>query len=384
MSQAQSGNLPYTVVGLARTKTRHLWLIVSFVLFFLLPVLTTGVYLYAIAKDQYASTVAFTVRTEDVSSAVDILGGISNLSGASSSDSDILYEFIQSQQLVKALDDKLDLRNRYSRSYSEDFYFSLKPGGTIEDLTKYWERMVKIYYDSGSGLIELRVKAFDPNEALEIANAIVTDSTEMINELNAIAREDATRYAKEDLDLAVDRLKLARQSILEFRARTQIVDPQADLQGQMGILNNLQQQFATALIEIDLLRETTRDNDPRIVQAENRIKVIQERITEERLKFGSSTVEGGEDYVTIIGEFERLNVDLEFAQSTYLAALASYDSSIAEAQRKSRYLAAYLKPSAAERSLYPERSLLLLMVAVFAFLLWTILSLAYYSIRDRG
>ncbi|TDT73139.1 capsular polysaccharide transport system permease protein [Litoreibacter halocynthiae] len=384
MSQAQSGNLPYTAVELARIKTRHLWLIISFVLFFLLPVLTTGVYLFAIAKDQYASTVAFTVRTEDVSSAVDILGGISNLSGASSSDSDILYEFIQSQQLVKALDDKLDLRNRYSRSYSEDFYFSLKPGGTIEDLTKYWERMVKIYYDSGSGLIELRVKAFDPNEALEIANAIVTDSTEMINELNAIAREDATRYAKEDLDLAVDRLKLARQSILEFRARTQIVDPQADLQGQMGILNNLQQQFATALIELDLLRETTRDNDPRIVQAENRIKVIQERITEERLKFGSSTIEGGEDYVTIIGEFERLNVDLEFAQSTYLAALASYDSSIAEAQRKSRYLAAYLKPSAAERSLYPERSLLLLMVAVFAFLLWTILSLAYYSIRDRG
>ena len=152
----------------------------------------------------------------------------------------------------------------------------------------------------------------------------------------------------------------------------------------MGILNNLQQQFATALIDLDLLRETTRNNDPRIVQAENRIKVIEERILEERQKFSSSNVEGIDDYVTIIGEFERLNVDLEFAQQAYLSALANYDGSVAEAQRKSRYLAAYLKPSVAEKSLFPERPVLLLLVTVFAFLSWAILSLIYYSIRDRG
>lgn len=371
-------------VQLARSKSRHVWLTWSFLGLFVVPVLIAVVYLYAIAQDQYASSVGFTVRTEEVGSAVDILGGISNIASTSSSDTDVLYEFIQSQQLVRAIDEELDLKSIFSAPYDTDFYFAFDPSGTIEDLTEYWSRMVKIAYDSGTGLIELQVRSFDPESAFEIASAIFRRSSDMVNQLSAVAREDATRYAKEDLDLAVERLKAARQNILEFRARTQIVDPEADLQGQMGILNNLQQQYATALVELDLLRETTRSSDPRILQAENRIKVIQERIDEERSKFGTNSSNVDEDYVAIIGEFERLNVELEFAQSAYVSALAAYDGAVAEAQRKSRYLAAYLEPSVAERAQYPQRGTLILIVAVFSFMLWTIASLIYYSIRDRG
>ncbi|WP_298258111.1 sugar transporter [uncultured Litoreibacter sp.] len=360
-------------------------MLVSFLIFFALPVGGAALYLFTMAKDQFSSSVGFTVRTAEASSAAaDLLGGLSSFSGSSSSDTDILYEFIQSQQLVSAIHEDLDLHKIYTRHHDEDPYFSLKPGGTIEDLTAYWGQMVKIFYDSGTGLIEIRVNAFDPDEAFQVATAIFDKSSEMINELSAIAREDATRYAREELDTALEKLKNARQAILEYRAETQIVDPQADLQGQMGILNNLQQQLAAALIELDLLRETTRRNDPRILQAENRIKVIEDRIVDERAKFGAGSDSAGEDYVSIIGEFERLNVDLEFAQSAYITSLATYDGSIADAQRQSRYLAAYLKPSIAERALYPERSTILLLVAVFAFLFWTIASLVYYSIRDRA
>ena len=368
----------------AQRKQRHVWLFLSFALFFVLPVAASAFYLYAVARDQYASSVAFTVRTEDTQSAIDLLGGITSLGSSSSSDTDILYEFIQSQQLVAALDAELDLREMYSIHWPEDPVFAFDPDGTIEDLTTYWNNVIDIYYDSGTGLIELRVRAFRPEDAFAVATGIFERSSRMINDLSAIAREDATRYARGDLDLAVDRLKEAREAILQFRARTQIIDPEADLQGQMGILNTLQQSYASALIELDLLRETTRDGDPRIDQAENRIRVIEARIDEERAKFGSGASDIDEDYVSIIGEFERLNVDLEFAQSAYLSALAAYDSAVAEAQRQSRYLAPYLEPSVAERSLYPQRATLLGLIAVFAFLAWVIASLVYYSIRDRG
>ncbi|WP_186201851.1 sugar transporter [Jannaschia seosinensis] len=368
----------------ARRKTRHVWLFLSFALFFAIPVAVSAWYLYAVARDQYASSVAFTVRTEDTQSAIDLLGGIKSLGGASSSDTDILYEFVQSQQLVVSLDEELDLREMFSVHWPEDPIFAFNPDGTIEDLTAYWNDVVNIYYDSGTGLIELRVKAFRPEDAFAVATGIFERSSQMINDLSAIAREDATRYARDDLALAVDRLKGAREAILRFRARTQIIDPQADLQGQMGILNTLQQQYATAIIDLDLLRETTRDEDPRIAQAETRIRVIESRINAERGKFSSGSDGLDDDYVTIIGEFERLNVDLEFAQSAYLAALAAYDSAIAEAQRQSRYLAAYLKPSVAQRALYPERTTLLGLIAAFALLAWVIASLVYYSVRDRG
>ncbi len=58
----------------------------------------------------------------------------------------------------------------------------------------------------------------------------------------------------EDLDLALERLKAAREALTAFRLANQIVDPNADIQGQMGLLNTLQAQQAEALIEFDLLR----------------------------------------------------------------------------------------------------------------------------------
>ena len=195
---------------------------------------------------------------------------------------------------------------------------------------------------------------------------------------------DAIRYAQEDLDFAIERLKSARENLAQFRSRTQIIDPQADLQGQMGVINTLQQNLAAALIDIDLLRETSRPTDPRIVQAELRIAVIRNRIEKERSKFGSGTLSVGEGYVEIIGEFERLNVDAEFAEKAYISALAAYDSANAEALRTSRYLAAYLEPRVAEQALYPQRLTVVFVTAAFLLLAWSIMCLIYYSIRDRG
>ncbi len=150
--------------GSARIRTRHRWIAGSFLLVVVLPVLLAAGYLYAVARDQYASTVAFAVRTEEVSSGIELLGGVAQLSGGSSTDTDILYEFIQSQELVEALDRRLDLRGLYARAEG-DPVFAFDPDGSIEDLVTHWSRMTRIAYDSSTGLIELRMLAFDPEDA---------------------------------------------------------------------------------------------------------------------------------------------------------------------------------------------------------------------------
>jgi len=370
----------------AKHKKRHWGLLSAFVVIVILPVLATWWYLNERAVDQYASTVGFTVRSEDISSASDLLGGLAPALGGSSGsgDADILYEFIRSQALVQQIDADLNLRTYYAPHLDQDPIFSFDPDGTIEDLTEYWQRMVRISYDAGSGLMELRVLAFEPLEAREIANTIFDRSTVMINDLSAIAREDATRYAREDLDLAVERLKEAREALTAFRISNEIVDPTADVQGQMGLLSLLQEQQVAALIEFDLLSNSTRDGDPRLEQARRRIDIIDERIREERRKFGVGA--GGEDnasYAETIAGFERLTVDREFAETAYAASLAAFDAARAEANRQSRYLAAYIRPTLAERSEFPNRPLLIGIVVLFSFLIWAILALSYYALRDR-
>lgn len=373
------------VAPAARVKKRHWGVLLSFVLLVLLPIAAAFWYLETRAADQYASITGFTVRRADAAPAAasDLLGGLAKLSSGSSSDTDILYEFIQSQKLVELVDQKLDLRKIWSKPRN-DPVFAFDPRGSIEDLVDYWERMVNIYYDGSNGLIQVQVKAFDPEDARNIARAIVEESTRMINRLSAVARADTMRYAKEDLDLALARLKKARQAITAFRNKAQIVDPNADIQGQMGLLNTLQQQLASTLIELDLLRETARKADPRIVQLERKISVIQARIKDERKKFGfGGGGAGGTDYASLVSEYEGLTVELEFAQRTYLSALTAFDTAKAEAQRQTRYLAAFVAPTLAQKPQYPKRPVLLGILGFFLFLSWAILVLVSYSIKDR-
>ncbi|MBN7787209.1 hypothetical protein JYP51_19950 [Ponticoccus gilvus] len=371
------------IAGAAKLERRHRGVMLSFLLLVLLPVAAAAFYLWVIAKDQYASTVAFSIRKGEVSSSLDLLGGqIAQLGGGGGAETDLLYEFIRSQELVSDIDAKLGLEEIYSVAWPEDPVFAYNPKGTIEDLIRHWKRKVQITYDTGNELMTLRVLAFDPDEAQAIAQEILDESTTMINALSDDAREDATRYAQEEVDRAIERLKDARSALTAFRLESQIVDPSADLQGQMGVLNSLQAQMADALVELDLLQGM--GTDPRIQQLERRIEVIEKRIAVEREKFGlGGQGPSGEDFVTIVAEFERLSVDREFAEETYRAALVNYDAALAEAKRKSFYLAAHVQPTRAERSDYPHRWTLLGLSSFFLLLTWSIGVLIYYSVRDR-
>lgn len=361
-------------------RPRHRLVMLSLLVVVLLPLLVSAAYLWVVAKDQYASTVGFSVRREDASAAADILGGLTSLTKSSSSDTDILYEYLRSQKLVADMDAKVDLRGLWSKP-SGDPVFTLDADGSIEDLVDYWQRMVRTSYDSTTGLIEVRVLAFDPADATKIAQALLDESARMINDLSAAAREDALRYSREDLTIAEDRLRTAREAVTAFRVKNQIVDPTTDFQTQAGLVGTLENQLAEALIEIDLLAGAA-ENDPRLVQAKRRAEVILARIAAERSKVGADGT-GMRDLAALAADYERLIVDREFAEKAYIAALSAYDSTKAESQRISRYLAPHVLPTSAEVSRYPERLSILGLMALFLGLIWSIGTLIVYSLKDR-
>lgn len=376
------------IAGPARMRRRHWGLLSSFALMVLLPLAAAILYLWVFASDQYASTAGFTVRSQESGGATELLGGLAQFSGGSTaSDSDILYEFIQSQEMVEVVDARVDLRRHYAQNWPRDWVFALWPEATIEDLVWYWHRVVGISYDSGTGLIQIQVLALDAATARAIATEIVRESQDRINALNNQAREDAMGYARADLQEALVRLKNAREALTRFRTRTKIVDPEADIQGRMGVMNNLQQQLAEALIEFDLLRGTTSETDPRLTKAQQRIDVIRDRIGIERQTFASDNTDTGavgEDYPTLISEFESLTVDREYAEESYRAALTALEVARDDAARQSRYLATYIKPTLASEAEYPRRAVLAALAALFLVLTWSILALVFYSIRDRS
>lgn len=359
-------------------------LAVSFVLMVLLPLAAAAAYLATVARPQFESTVAFSVRREDGPMSTDTLLGFAGLSGTGSKDADILYAYLGSQDLVAALDRRLDLAGHYAAPRAADPVFAFDPAGTVEDLVGYWGRMTRLSYDAGTGLIELRVRAFDADTAQVIAGAAFALSTALVNDLSAIARDDMLAQAETQLDLARTRLREARAALTAFRTETQIVDPGADVSGQMGLLTQLQGELAHELIRLDLLAAQTGEGDPRVVQARQRIAVIEARIGDERRKIGAGADGGARDFARVMADFERLSVDVEFARETYLAASAGLDAARAEARRQTRYLAAHIRPTRAERATAPDPVVILGLGALFLGLIWAVAALGWASLRDRS
>ncbi|OSP56887.1 hypothetical protein BV911_02430 [Pseudoruegeria sp. SK021] len=370
----------------ARPKKRHFFLLISFVLMVLLPSLAVVSYLYFLAADRYASNAAFSVHKEDGGGAADLFAGMPTmgLTSGSTPDADILYQFIQSQQMVETVDRAVDLRATLAKPYSSDPIFALDPDATLEDLLEYWDRVVSIIYEPDSGIISLEVTAFAPDNAQAIAQVILDESSTLINKLSKIARDDTISQAQEELDIAGGRLKETRLEMSKFRDLEQIIDPTADFAGQMGVISALQQSLATAMIRRDLLVGTTSSADPRILQAEREIVAIEHRIEDERTKVGTRATDRDKDALSrIVGDYEGLLVDREFAEKSYIAALAAYDAAVAEARRKNRYLAVHIEPTLAQTAIYPRRMTLSLVAMAFLAMAWGLFSLTVYSIRDR-
>jgi capsular polysaccharide transport system permease protein len=372
---------PEPEVRLATIRPRHWVMLASFLLAVVLPLALTAGYLWTRAADQYHSEVAFSVRSEEATSAAaGLIGAITNVGTGSATDADILFEYIRSQKIVEEIDRELDLRTIYNRP-ENDPVFALGGNATMEDLVAYWRRMVTVSFETANGIIHVRADAFAPEDAQTISRAILDRSSALVNQLAVQAREDAIRYAREELDEAEENLRLMRARLAEFRRANRMVDPAADAAGQSGLLNALQNQLAQALVERDVLLTYAGEGDQRVVQANRRIDAITARIEEERTSLGVVGVESA--LPDVIGAYEELRVDLEFANTTYTQALAALSAARAEARRQSRYLAPHIQPTLAESPLYPRRLLLTGLTGMFLLLGWGVLMLIYYNVRDN-
>ena len=365
----------------AKMRKRHYGVLVSMIAMVILPLAVTCWYLWTHAVDQYESHVGFAVRAEGQTATPDLFGGLLGAPATSTSeDMYILNEYILSQEIVTLIDAKLDLRKRFSLPATDPVY-AFDPDGTIEDLVSFWQRMVVVNYDSSSGLMDLTVYAFTPQDAQDISAAVLEESGKIINNLSAIARDDSTRYAREALETARARATEARAAISAFRAKNQVADPSADVASQMGVVSSLQHQLATALVELDLLLSSAQADDPRILQLQRRIAAIEGRIEKERSNMGIGTA--GSGFADVLSEYERLTVEKTFAETAYVAALAGFDAAMASASQQSRYLASYVSPTLAQASTAPVRPLVALVIGLIAFFIWASVVLIYYALRDR-
>src|SRR3954451_10159473 len=92
-------------------------------------------------------------------------------------------------------------------------------------LVWYWKGQVDPVYDPANGTVTVRVRAFDPDDALRLAEAGVASCEALVNELSLRSRNDALVHANAELAQAEERLKKVVGRVRAFRDREGLIDP---------------------------------------------------------------------------------------------------------------------------------------------------------------
>jgi capsular polysaccharide transport system permease protein len=365
-------------------RARLSWHLLTFVAIVVIPTLGTAFYLFAVASDQYVAEFRFTLNSGETPrpDPTALLAGITAPAPPAALESQILVQYIGSRAIVDRIDATLDLRRLFSPPQA-DWWSRLSQPVTIEELVRYWKGQVDPIYDTANGTVTVRVRAFDPDAALRLAEAVVAACEALVNDLSLRARREALAHADAQLAQAEDRLKMVLARLRAFRDREGVIDPARTAEAGGAFASRLRDELSKANADLAILKRYMRDDAPSVQVLRARIQAIE---TQQRALAAEMTdpEEARADRLTRrLGEYEQIDSDRRFAETEYQFALRAVEQARANADRQRVFIASFVPPSLPEEPLYPRRWRTLGTIALIAFALWGIGGLVAQSVREH-
>lgn len=347
-------------------------MVLSFFFVVLVPLALSSVYLAFFAANQYASEVRFAVRGGDNTP----LDAISALTGSTSAmklqDSAIVAEYIRGRGIVEYLEKSVKLREKFSYSTGKaDYLFGFNTSRSMERLTRYWWWQVDVSIDRMSGIVTVVVRAFTPQDALELARSIIFASEALANELTERARRDALKQAQRELALAERILQDKIQQMREVRDKERILDPTQTSDALTKMLGELRLEIIRMESEFAAQRrQLVSENAPQLRVLTARIEAAKEQAKSVESKLTSTSSKQQPALAESMSAFDRVRLEQEFAQKQYVAAASALEKARLEVESKQLYLTTFLYPVLAEEAEYPKRLWILSAMAIVLLLLW--------------
>jgi BexC/CtrB/KpsE family polysaccharide export inner-membrane protein len=359
----------------------------SYIVFVLIPTLVAGLYFGFIASKEYVSEARFTVRaapdtrqTPDLSSMLSLV----QLFGAKRNgeeDAYVVTNYIKSPSVIRDLGGKQIIFDAYSRS-AIDWWSRLASDASIEKVVRYWNGHVQAVLDIRSGIITLDVSAYSANEAEALATKIVSLSEKLVNDISDRARADALGRAEKDVEESEERLRLARETLLEFRNGHGLLDPESSAASIAKVIGELTVEKAKLENDLAMGSGSMTAQAPTQRLLKSRLDNIDKQIA--NLKSNLTNKKNAPTLANDIASYEDLQLKVKFAERLYEISKAAYDRARQELQKQQLYLEVVVDPRVPERAIYPRRIANTILVLVWGSIIWSILALTLAGVRDHA
>ena len=326
-----------------------------------LPTALAILYFGLIAAARYETEAKFVVRGPSSASTSQIASLVQGSTiMRSADDAYAVHEYITSRDAMRQLVSKDGLLEVFDRPEADVLWrypsWFTKPNE--EHLFKHYLNFVSVSYDQTTGISTLRVQAFRPQDAQKIADALLRDSETLVNKLNARAQGDAIASAEREVAASKDRALAVQDRVTAFRNRESILDPGRVSAAALETIARLSLEQAQTNAALAELMKSSPQN-PQVTTLRLRIAALEDQITKERLQLAGTD----SSMAPRIAEYEKLMLEREFAERTFVSALNSLEVARVDAQRQRLYLERISSPAVPDYAAYPYR--LTFMVATF-------------------
>lgn len=351
--------------------------LIGFIL--VLAVMATGYWL-VFASDRYVSEASVIIRKTDSVTApsFDLSMLIAGVAGVNRADQLLLREYLLSVDMLKKLDTELDLHAHYS-----DEHYDLLSRMWLKDMEwfhRHYLSRVSIEYDDYAGVLRINAQAYDPEIARAISNLLVREGERYMNQISHELAETQVSFLTTQVNLAQLRFQQARQKLLAYQNKKGLLSPQATAESLNTLIAKLEEQRAQLKTQLASLPKALDRNHPNLVMLRQSLAAIDRQITDEKAKLANPT---GKTLNITMEEFQRLEMEVTFAQELYKAALTALEKGRIDATRMLDKVSVLQTPTLPEYPMEPRRIYNTLVTLLFALMLAGILKLLEGIILDH-
>lgn len=358
-----------------------------FILTVAIPTILSIFYFGFYASDIYISESSYVVRSPSQKSVGQsglgaLLQGATGLSGFARAPEDVhtVADYIESEDAVRQLSQKLDVKKWWSAP-SVDILQRFNPFGwnqSIEKLLEYYPSRVSVLVDDKSGITTLTVSSFSPEQAFSVNSLLLGEAEKLVNTLNQRGRNDLIRFAQGEVSVAEEKAKSAAAALSAFRNSQTVVDPEKQTVIHFEQIARLQEELIKTRGQLAQLKVLAPDS-PHPPSLELRARTLESEIAAENAK-----ITGGENSLASkAAEYQRLQLDREFADRQLAVAMASLEAARNEAQRQQLYLETINKPDKPDYATYPKRLKGIITTVFLGLLAWGILGMLIAGVREH-
>ena len=377
--------VPLLIADLGGGQTRSWRSVLSIrLLFFVIVVIPTvcaGVYYACFASKAYVSEAGYIVRGISSHHA----GGLDSLFSTfgisrTADDAYAIQDYLRSRSVVAEVDKSLSLRTFFSRPEADRLarFPHFWRGDSDEMLYEYFRKAVTVEQDAG-GISSLRVVAFRPADAHDLAKALITAAETMVNAMNDRAQRDTLLQLGDDVKQAERDVVKAQAELTSFRNRERLVDPVEYSSKILETIGELSKSLAETNGEIATTQKVS-PSSPLINSLREKAAALASGISDQRNQLGGNSA----SVAAKVSVYDRLTLSRDLADKRLAADLNSLEIGRQEARRQQIYIEEIAAPNLPDQSLEPQRSRIVLTTAVMGFAIFCMVWMLHAASKEHA